>query len=230
MKKTFIYITIFIVILAVVIILINERNKKLLTPITAKESQTTEMCYEYLEQTSRTFADQAWIKMTILDNNITGEYQNLPAEKDSRTGKINGAIVEIDSKINKRTALVNWDSFIEGMNEAKQLKIEFDENDAVALDGLTQGLKMSRIDCVLQEDKNIIEKYVRDNIKNIITEKPVLGGSWYAVIIKVNPYSKTGTVTYEDGHIQGEANFSYFRNGEEVKVNIMNQLPSSNSN
>ena len=71
-------------------------------------------------------------------------------------------------------------------------------------------------------DRTIVEKYIRDNIKTIVAEKPVLGGSWYVTSIDVNPLTKTGTMEYEDGHIQGKAIFEYVRNGMQVTINLIN--------
>ena len=77
------------------------------------------------------------------------------------------------------------------------------------------------------DDKIIVEKYIRDNVKTIVLEKPVLGGSWYIISVNINPSIKTGTMTYEDGHIQGKANFEYTRNGTQVTINLINSLPST---
>ena len=74
------------------------------------------------------------------------------------------------------------------------------------------------------DDKIIVEKYIRDNIKTIVPEKPVLGGSWYVTSVNINPSAKTGTMTYEDGHIQGSKSFSYVRNNNEVKINLTDSL------
>lgn len=73
---------------------------------------------------------------------------------------------------------------------------------------------------VVLDDKVIVEKYIRENIKNIVTEEPVLGGSWYLASIDIDTSTKTGTMIYEDGHIQGKANFNYIRSGEQVTINL----------
>src|ERR1035437_2440226 len=39
--------------------------------------------------------------------------------------------------------------------------------------------QLSQIDCEALNDKIIVEKYIRDNIKTIAPENAVLGGSWY---------------------------------------------------
>jgi hypothetical protein len=70
------------------------------------------------------------------------------------------------------------------------------------------------------QEKSIVEKYIRDNVKTIVPEKPVLGGSWYITSIEINPSVKTGMMTYEDGHIQGNKNFSYTINNNEIEINL----------
>ena len=61
----------------------------------------------------------------------------------------------------------------------------------------------------IQVEKVFVEKYIRDNIKDIATNNPVLGGSWYVVSVEVNSDLKSGEVVYEDGHIQSFASFEY---------------------
>jgi hypothetical protein len=67
-------------------------------------------------------------------------------------------------------------------------------------------------------DTTLVESYVRTNIKTIAPEKPVLGGTWYVVSVKVDETKKTGSVVYEDGHIQGEASFVYARDGASITI------------
>jgi hypothetical protein len=66
-----------------------------------------------------------------------------------------------------------------------------------------------------------VEKYIRDNIKTIAIEKPVLGGSWYVTSVYVNPSTKTGTVRYEDGHIEKKSNFRYSMDGIKIRVTLV---------
>ena len=71
---------------------------------------------------------------------------------------------------------------------------------------------------VIVDDTPIVEQYIRDNIKTLAPEKPVLGGSWYVTSVYINPSTKTGDVIYEDGHIQGEAIFTYNRTDNAVTI------------
>jgi hypothetical protein len=70
-----------------------------------------------------------------------------------------------------------------------------------------------------EQEKVLVEKYIRENIKNLATENPVLGGSWYLLSAEIDTNTKTGLMSYEDGHIQGNASFSYEINGDIVKLN-----------
>ena len=76
------------------------------------------------------------------------------------------------------------------------------------------------IDCDFLTEKTFIEKYIKDNIKTIATNQPVLGGSWYVTSILIIPSSHTGEVTYEDGHIQSKAEFTYTYEKDPQNVNI----------
>lgn len=71
------------------------------------------------------------------------------------------------------------------------------------------------------DDQTLVEKYLRENIKTLAPEKPVLGGSWYVVSVEIDAYENTGIVVYEDGHIQGKAIFHYTRNGDVVNIDMI---------
>jgi|GEM_PF-1978767 len=58
-------------------------------------------------------------------------------------------------------------------------------------------------------EKAIVEGYVRANIKDVATDKAVLGGTWYVVSIDVDEVANQGQVVYEDGHIQSTGVFDY---------------------
>lgn len=243
MKKLSVYAIVFIVVLIIISIFVvkNKKTEIVENPIVQNQDPVKEaigMCYQYSKDTPSGFADRAWLKMSISGDKVTGEYQNLPAEKDSKVGKFSGTVGKMDPKISGRIADVWWESEGEGMSVTEQLKIEFGEGSAVALFGemtergdgvyvykdatkLTPGFQMSQTDCDSLDDKVLVEKYIRNNIETIAPEKPVLGGSWYVILVNVNPSMKTGTVTYEDGHIQGKASFNYVRNGIEAKVTLI---------
>jgi len=58
-------------------------------------------------------------------------------------------------------------------------------------------------------EKIAVEGYVRANIKDVATDKAVLGGTWYVVSIDLDEVADQGQVVYEDGHIQSAGTFSY---------------------
>ncbi len=236
-----IYIAILMIIIVFFVFLINDKKSDIPKNPQVTQAQAIDMCYQYSKDTSRGFTDRAWLAMSILGDSVTGEYQNLPAEKDAKVGKFVGTVGKMGPKISGRIADVWWDSFAEGMNVKEQLNIEFGEGSAVALFGemvdrgdgvyiykdatkLTPGFQMSQIDCESLNDKIIVEKYICENIKTIAKDTPVLGGSWYVVSVNINPTLKSGTMTYEDGHIQSKASFIYTRNGEEVSISSIKNI------
>jgi len=240
MKKIINYIAISIVVIIMIFVLIS-RYKKSEIAGTPTSGNTTDTCYEYYKDTSSGFPDRAWLKMSITGDNVTGEYQNLPSEKDSKVGKFSGTIGKMDSSISGRIADVWWDSMAEGMSVKEQLKIQLGAGSAVALFGemvdkgdgiyvykdsskLTPGFQMPQINCASLDDKIIVEKYIRLNINTITPQKPVLGGLFYITRVNINPSIKTGTMTYEDGHFQSKASFNYLRNNEEVSISSVKTI------
>lgn len=174
MKKILVYIVLIIIIIVGAIVYLSKSKKSEIIiqnpPVSTPTKEAIGMCYEYSKETSRGFADRAWLKMSILGDKVTGEYQNIPAEKDKKVGKFNGTVGSMDPKISGRIADVMWESEGEGMSVTEQLKIEFGEGSAVALFGemvdrgdgvylykdatkLTGGFQMSQIDCEALDDE-----------------------------------------------------------------------------
>jgi hypothetical protein len=81
------------------------------------------------------------------------------------------------------------------------------------------------IDKDLTERVNV-ENYLRENISKLSPVKAVLGGTWYVVSVVIDLEKNSGTVIYEDGHIQETKNFSYTTNqkGEVVSLTIINPV------
>ncbi len=67
-------------------------------------------------------------------------------------------------------------------------------------------------------EAEIVTNYIKENIKTIATNSPVLGGSWYVVSVTVDPAQDSGSVVYEDGHIQSSAFFKYKYTKDLVKI------------
>ncbi len=221
--------------------LISQNSKNTDTEQTLIPQQSViSMCYRYFDKTDRGLFDQEFLKMEITKDQVTGEYRYLPAEKDSKVGTFTGTVGVMDPAISARTAKVWWDSFAEGMKVTEELQIQFGEGSAVVFFGemmdrgdgvyvyknsaeLTPAPQMSQIDCESLDDIIVVEKYIRANIVEIAPEEAVLGGKWYVTSVFVNPSLKTGSVSYEDGHIVGNADFSYTRNIDEVVITSINK-------
>ncbi len=76
---------------------------------------------------------------------------------------------------------------------------------------------------IVVDESALVEKYLRDNIKALAPEMPVLGGSWYVVSVTTDLTKNSGIVVYEDGHIEETKNFSYTtnENGEVASLTIL---------
>lgn len=201
----------------------QEQNKD---ELVKEKNEPIQMCYYRATPTDRGFFDVAWIKLNILDDKITGEFEHLPAESDSKVGTFEGVVGPLEQSIMGRRALVWWDSFAEGMNVKEELAIEFgdgsatvgfgemiDRGDGVYIYKDKKNLyyieQMGQMDCESLDEKLFAEKFVRENISTIATDKAILGGIWYVINVTVIPATHTGEVIYEDGHIQSIANFTY---------------------
>ena len=241
MKKIILSIAIVIIAIGAITVVLMKGDKNInqniaVMPIYTTTPKTIPLCFYYEKSTSRGFYDRAWLKLNITGDNVSGEFKNLPAEKDSKVGTFTGTVGSVDKMAMARVADVWWDSMAEGMQVKEQLKITFGEGTAQAMfgemvdrgdgvyvyknpDKFTLGFPMTDVSCADLDDRIIVEKYIRDNIKDLAPEKPVLGGTWYAMNIHIDPRSKTGAMGYEDGHIAGIASFNYIRNGETVEIN-----------
>lgn len=212
----------------------NQKIKDDLTVVNFEDNISNEdntenkilMCYFYKQKNNSVFYDRAWLKMDILGDEVSGEYYNLPAEKDSKIGDFEGVAGPLNQASMSRMAEVVWNVSAEGMNNKEELLVEFGDGSAVALFGemvlkgddfygykdktkVMPSFSMSQIDCDALDEIILVEKYVRENIKTLSKEKEVLGGSWYVLSVDINYSLDQGEVTYEDGHIQAIANFKY---------------------
>lgn len=193
---------------------------------TQETTETRSLCYYRSDLTKNNFYDKAWLKLNITGDKVTGEFQHLPAETDSKVGKFEGTLDPLNQESMSRSSAVWWDSMAEGMEVKEELTIKWgdgsatvgfgemtDRGDGVYVyknkDNLYWIKSMDQIDCESLDEKLFTEKYIRDNISTIATNKPVLGGTWYAITVNVNTSTKTGDISYEDGHIQSKASFTY---------------------
>jgi len=240
-KKQSIFIIIFLIII-ITILGFTFRKKTVVAPdentlVNNQEQNREELCYYSSYKTDRNFYDVFWLKVNVLGDKITGEYWNLPAEKDSKVGTFEGKITSQDQITKNKQSFVMWDSFAEGMNVTEELFVDFGENNArigfgesfdrgdgvyVFKDKTNLFLQtpMNRVDCDSLDEKTFVEKYIRENISTVATNNAVLGGTWYVLSVMVNPLSHTGEILYEDGHINNEATFiyNYEKNPQNVTV------------
>lgn len=168
MKKLLIIgVSIIIIAVAAIYFIIQKKPVVSPDPVVANPEPVM-MCYQYSKKMPSGFSDKAVLKMTLSGpggSQVTGEYKNLPAEKDSKSGTFTGTVGPMDPKISARTADVWWNSMAEGMRVTEQLKIVFGDGSAAAQFGemvdrgdgtyvykdpahLTNGFQMSQTDCV----------------------------------------------------------------------------------
>lgn len=205
------------------------------------EEKVFNLCFYKEEKVSEELSDVSMLKMTISGNSVSGTYRNIPAEKDSKIGDFSGTVGIVVPEIMGRIADVWWNSFAEGMQTKEELRIIFgegnasvgygemvDRGDGVYIyknkDEISFWQDLTDVSCDFLDDKIIVEKYIKDNIKSLVEENPVLGGSWFAYNIKVNPNNKSGEFTYEDGHILGKMTFEYERNFENIIIKNVTKI------
>jgi len=229
-KQIFIF-ALIIIIIGSVISSINFKKK--LIPTTEDKNipiietkEPIKICYFRSEKTNSGFYDSAWLKLNLIGEKITGEFQNLPAESDSKVGTFEGIAEPLEQATMSRTANVIWQSRAEGMETPEELIIKWGDGSATVGFGemIDKGdgtyiykdktnlyyIKgMSQIDCETLDEKLFAEKFTKDNIGIIATNKPVLGGTWYVTTVIATPILHTVEVEYEDGHIQSKASITY---------------------
>jgi hypothetical protein len=165
-KQILIFILILIIIGVVIFSIFNVKNT--VSPVITNdlnredniEGKVINLCYYRADKTARGFYDITWLKLEITGDKINGDLYNLPAEKDSQVGKFSGTVSKMDPQTSGRIADVSWNSLIEGINETKQIKIEFGEESAIVLDYLNSK-PIPQIDCDYLEEKLFAENFIR---------------------------------------------------------------------
>ncbi len=134
--KTFKSILIIVIGLALsAVVLRSVKTKNNPTPVGPATSDTSngidlspevnakQLCYQW----NTPAGDKALLSMDIRGENVIGEFNWLPAEKDKKTGIFTGTVTPLDQKTMSRTANVFWDTNGEGMKVTEELKIIFGE-------------------------------------------------------------------------------------------------------
>jgi hypothetical protein len=154
-------------------------------------------------------------------------------------GNFEGTVSKVDPMMMARTIKAFWDTEGEGMKAKQELSIIFGEGTAnVGFgemvdrgDGVYVYKDMKKVDysmslndysCADLNEREAVEKYVYENITTLSKDKAVLGGTWYVTAVDLDLVKNTGTVKYEDGHIQMKKNISYEvgTNGEIINLTI----------
>jgi hypothetical protein len=210
-------------------------NDVAVSPVT---TNTAELCFAKFGTPDKYGSyDKYTLRLILNGEKVTGELNLLPAEKDSKTGEIEGTVSAVDKVMMARTADLWWFSFAEGMNVKEQLKIIFGEGTASVGFGemvdrgdgvyvykdsknISYSLNLTDVSCLDLTERASVESYLKENISKLSPVKAVLGGTWYVVSNTVNLEKNSGTVVYEDGHIQETKNFSYTTNEKGEVVNL----------
>ena len=237
MKKIFISLAVVVILILAFFLFFKKENKvAVISEPTTKEPIS--ICYANIKATDRNFYDQFLLRLDLAGDKVTGNFVSSPAEKDLKIGTFAGTVGALDQKAMARTADVIWDASAEGTQNKEELIISFGDGSASILGGemVDQGdgvyvykdktkltpsyPELSQTDCVNFDEIKIVEKYIKDNIKTIATNKPVLGGSWYTLYVGANPGADEALVMYEDGHIQSKAKIFYQYDSATQKVTI----------
>lgn len=245
MKKTLIIVLIIGVVFGVFYFI---TKKEAVAPVTdtdvvnidTEPTEPKELCFaKFGTPDSNGFYDKYTLRLILDGEKATGELNFLPAEKDSKTGEIEGTVSAVDKVMMTRTANLWWFTFAEGMSAKEELKIIFGEG--VASVGLGEmkdrgdgvyvykdsknipyNLELNDVACMDLQERANVEVFLRENISELSPVKAVLGGTWYVISSVIDLKNNSGIVIYEDGHIQEQKSFSYTVNdkGEIVTLTI----------
>jgi len=209
------------------------------TKTDATDTQPTELCFAKFGKPDQNGSDDKYTLRLILDGkHAIGELNFLPAEKDRKIGELEGTVSAVDQTMMTRTADLWWFTFIEGMNIKEELKIIFgektasigfgemiDRGDGIYVykdaENISYNLDLTRVFCADLVERVNVESYLRENISELSPIKAVLGGTWYIVSDLIDLEKNSGTVVYEDGHIQEKRNFSYITDEKKEVVSLI---------
>ena len=229
-----------IIIATAIVLLIIQETKKIKTVYINPnqdnveiENKVVDLCFaEFGEPNERGLSDRYTLRMSI-DNEkdtVAGELNFFPAEKDSKFGKFDGTVTEVDKIAMARTVNAWWSAQAEGMENKEELKIIFgegtasvgfgemvDNGDGVYVykdpENIFYTLELNDVSCGELGERASVESYIRENISTLSPVDAVLGGTWYVVSIWIDSTNKSGSVVYEDGHIQEIRDFTYELSG-----------------
>jgi hypothetical protein len=138
------------------------------------------MCYYRSTKTTSGFYDVAWLKLNILGEKVTGEFNNLPAEKDSKVGIFEGTILPANSTINEKSATVWWDSRAEGMEVKEELSVKSSKDEKISIGINAQFL----IDALKEVDSEYITCGITGQMSPV-TMTPINDDNYISIIMPI---------------------------------------------
>jgi len=246
MKKIIIVLIVIIGITVFFVVSKSSNSRK-----TTEGEEFSSLCYYQETPLENGPKDKSWLRIedTLEEtgmNTLRGEFYNLPAEKDSKVGTFAGEYIldETDPMFIK--AMTLWQSQAEGTTALEELAIKFnpqevlvgfgemkDRGDGIYVytdkNSISYTQTIPIVSCEELDERIAVEKYVRENIATISDVEPVLGGSWYVVSLNLDVAQNTGSVVYEDGHIQETRNFSYQFVDGSVTISLVDTTQNQDS-
>lgn len=211
------------------------KENKGISAVVPEEAEAQEFCY-FKEEGSpdSSFKDKFSLWMVIddleIDENrkkdnakVTGELKLLPAEKDALVGSFMGLP---DFMGEPGLFVGTWKTEGEGMTADQELEFSYNEKSAkiafgeMVLDNISNRyvykdrdnltyIEIPAVDCADFNERSRVEAYLWGNIAKLSPVAPVLGGNWYVVSAQIDLESNSGSVVYEDGHVQEKRDFTY---------------------
>lgn len=110
----------------------KEEISNITTSLSMMVSKKTQFCFAHFSTPDKDgYSDKYTLRLNLAGGKATGELKLLPAEKDSMVGTLDGTVSPIDIMTTGRTADLWWDAAAEGTTVKNQLKIMFNNNDAL---------------------------------------------------------------------------------------------------
>src|SRR3989344_4461819 len=185
-----------------------------------KSGESGEFCFAmFKDSPDSEFTDKYTLRMKLAGQDAEGELRLLPAEKDGLIGKFTGTVGAVDKVAMSRTADLVWETEGEGMTAKQELRIIFGATQASLGFGemapredgvyvykdpakVDYSFTLGSVPCAELNEREAVEKYLWEKIVTLSPIAPALGGNWYVVSAELDLEKNSGTVTYEDGHIQ----------------------------
>ncbi|MBP7831849.1 MAG: hypothetical protein KA028_02425 [Candidatus Pacebacteria bacterium] len=120
----------YIIVLAIIVVLAivaskNWKTKEELAALnnpaeTPSETESASFCYIWNTEAG----DSATLKLVTSDGiNVTGEFNYMPFQKDSKKGTIKGSVGEVDEVAQQQNADLLWTASAEGVTNVEELSV-----------------------------------------------------------------------------------------------------------